>query len=61
MSKTLAATLIGTAAGLVTWLSGLGSLIWPAHPQLTDFLVTVAVGIVVNQIWPSHSTQSLRP
>jgi len=57
MNATLAATLIATAAGLIAWFFGFARDIWPAHPQLAAFLITVVVGIVVNQTWPSNSGQ----
>jgi hypothetical protein len=53
MNRTLAAALIATAAGLIAWFLGFARMIWPAHPQITAFLITVAVGIVVNQTWPA--------
>jgi len=55
MSSTLAATLIGTAAGLGAWLFGIAKAIWPAHSQVCTFLITLAVCIVVKQTWPWHT------
>jgi hypothetical protein len=54
INRTLAATLIATAAGLIAWLSGLGGVIWPSHPQICAFLITIVVSIVVMQIWPRN-------
>jgi hypothetical protein len=54
-NSTLAATLIATAAGVGAWLFGLAGAIWPAHPQLAAFAITIVVSIVVKQIWPSIS------
>jgi hypothetical protein len=51
--STLAATLIATAAGLGAWLLGFGKAIWPAHPQLAAFAITIVVSVVVKQIWPA--------
>lgn len=51
-SSTLAATLIATAAGTGAWLLGVAKLIWPAHPQVAVFLITIVTSIVVKQIWP---------
>ncbi len=50
--STLAATLIATAAGIGAWFFGIAKQIWPAHPQLTAFLITVVIGVVVKKIWP---------
>ncbi len=51
-SSTLAATLIATAAGLGVWFFGFAKAIWPTHPQIAAFVITIVVGVVVNQIWP---------
>ncbi len=60
MNTTLAATLIATAAGIVAWLSGLTRAMWPPHPQICALLITVFVGIVVTQLWPSITGQKNR-
>ena len=52
MNRTLAATLIATLVGTGSWLFGLGRAIWPAHPMVVIFLITILVGIVVMQSWP---------
>jgi hypothetical protein len=51
MNSTLAATLIATVAGVGAWFFGWAKVIWPAHPQIAAFLITVVVGIVVNAAW----------
>lgn len=48
----LIASLIGTAVGLGSWVFGLGRMMWPAHPQMASFLLTLATGIVVQMVWP---------
>jgi hypothetical protein len=48
----LIASLIGTAVGLAAWLLGLGQIIWPAHPQLASFLLTLVTTIVIQVAWP---------
>jgi hypothetical protein len=53
-NSTLAATLIATAAGVGTWYFGLAEAIWPAHPQIAAFAVTIVVSVVVKQIWPAN-------
>jgi hypothetical protein len=57
MSSTLAATLIATAIGTGAWLFGYAKAIWPAHPQVAVFAITIVVGIVVKQIWPVNLGQ----
>jgi hypothetical protein len=51
-NSALAATLIATAAGVGTWFFGIANAIWPAHPQLAAFVITIVVSVVVKQIWP---------
>ncbi len=51
-NSTLAATLIATAAGICSWLFGFSKALWPAHPQIAAFGITIVVSIVVKQIWP---------
>jgi hypothetical protein len=52
-STTLAATLIGTAAGTISWLTGIARAMWPDHPQLGVLLITVFTGLVVFNLWPA--------
>jgi hypothetical protein len=53
--STLAATLIATAVGTGSWLFGFAALIWPAHPLIIAFLITIGVSVIVKQTWPvSH-------
>lgn len=60
LKVTLAATGIGTAVGLGAWLSGLGDILWPAHPQLASFLLTLATTIVIQIAWPRLSETNSR-
>ena len=53
MSTTLAATLIASVAGFCAWFFGISRAMWPAHPQLCAFLITVFTGIVVTCLWPT--------
>jgi len=48
----LIASLIGTAAGLGSWVFGIGQIIWPAHPQFACFLLTLVTTIVIQITWP---------
>jgi len=48
----LIASLIGTALGLGAWMFGLGRIIWPAHPQMACFLLTLVATIVIQILWP---------
>ena len=54
----LIASLIATAAGFSAWEFGVARMIWPAHPQMADFLLALIVGIAVQIAWPRlHSGQ----
>jgi len=50
---TLIATLIGTAAGVGAWASGWTTRVWPEHPQLAGFFVTVVATIAIQLVWPT--------
>jgi hypothetical protein len=52
LKVSLIASLIGTAVGLGSWIFGLGRLIWPAHPQMASFLLTLVTTIVIQFSWP---------
>ena len=53
--STLMASLIGSAAGTGAWLLGVGDLVWPAHPQVAVFLLTIICTVVIMQVWPDNS------
>ncbi len=53
MKSTLAATLIASAVGIGIWVLGITKEIWPAHPEIADLLITIAVSILVKRTWPS--------
>ncbi len=57
-NSTLAATLIATAAGFGAWFFGFAKVIWPAHPQIAAFVVTIVVSVVVKQTWPVGQKRS---
>jgi hypothetical protein len=60
LKVSLIASLIGTAAGLGSWLFGIGRIIWPAHPQFACFLLTLVTTIVIQITWP-RLTQTNAP
>jgi hypothetical protein len=51
-NSTLAATLIATAAGVGAWFLGVAKAIWPTHPQVAAFAITIVVSVVVKRLWP---------
>ena len=56
----LIASCIGTAAGVGAWAFGLTRTMWPAHPQLAGFLLTVVTTIVVQATWPKPTESNSR-
>ncbi|MGO8986632.1 MAG: hypothetical protein ACLPHI_09430 [Terriglobales bacterium] len=52
LKVSLIASLIGTAAGLGSWIFGLGGMMWPGHPQMASFLLTLVTTIVIQIGWP---------
>ena len=55
LKVSLIASLIGTAAGLGSWMFGLARIIWPAHPQIASFLLTLVTTIVIQSSWPRRA------
>lgn len=50
--KTLRASLAASVIGTGAWMLGLARLLWPAHPNLAAFLITLFVTIVLMYVWP---------
>jgi len=48
----LIASLIGTATWFGAWVFGVGHRMWPAHPQMANFLLTLVTTIAVQVAWP---------
>lgn len=42
------ATLIGTAVGIWTLQLGVGSALWPGHPQMMAFILTLIACVVAK-------------
>ncbi len=55
---TLIASLIGTAVGLWAWGSNAARSIWPEHPQLAAFFLTLVVTLVVQFAWPVDKSKA---
>ena len=56
--KTLKITLVATIAALLAWWLGFAQRIWPAHPQLADFLLALVICIVLQFTWPEPDRPS---
>ena len=50
--KTLKASLAATVIGTGAWMLGLTRAIWPAHPQLAVFFLTIAATVALMYVWP---------
>lgn len=50
--KTLKASLLASAIGTGAWMLGLTRAMWPAHPQLAVFFLTVVAAAVLMYAWP---------
>lgn len=60
LKVSLIASCIGTAAGLSAWAFGLTRVVWPAHPQLAGFLLTIVMTIAVQATWPKPTESESR-
>jgi hypothetical protein len=56
--KTLKITLVATIAAMLAWRLGFAQRIWPAHPQLADFLLALVICIVLQFTWPEPDKPS---
>ncbi len=54
---TLIASLIGTAVGFGTWILGLTRVVWPEHPQLAGFFLTLIATVVIQLTWPTDKSK----
>ena len=52
--KTLKASLAASVIGTGAWMLGLTRAIWPAHPQLAVFCLTVAATVMLVYVWPEE-------
>ncbi len=50
--KTLKVSLIASVIGIGAWMLGLMRAIWPAHPQLAAFFLTLGITFVLMYVWP---------
>ena len=49
---TVIATLLGTAVGFWAWYLDLTKMVWPQHPGLAGFVLTIIATIAVQIAWP---------
>lgn len=49
--KTLKISLVATLASILAWRLRLPHRIWPAHPQIADFLLALIICLVLQFSW----------
>jgi hypothetical protein len=55
---TLIASLIGTTVGFWAWKLNLTRMVWPEHPQLAGFFLTLIATIAVQLISPADKPKT---
>jgi hypothetical protein len=50
--KTLKASLVASVIGTGAWMLGITRAIWPAHPQLAVFFLTIGATVLLMYVWP---------
>ena len=58
--KTLKITLVVTTALTVAWWLHLPAKVWPEHPMLAEFLMALALCVVLQFVW-SDAKQAITP
>jgi hypothetical protein len=49
--KTLKASLVASAFGTGAWLLGVTQTMWPAHPNLAVFFLTLVTTVILMYVW----------
>ena len=49
--KTAKITVVATAAGIAAWWLRIPFKVWPQHPMLADFLISLVLYIVLQAVW----------
>ena len=52
--QTLKISVVATIAALLAWQLRIPHRIWPAHPGLADFLLTLIITLVVQFTWSNE-------
>lgn len=55
---TVIATLLGTAVGFWAWYLDLTKMVWPRHPGLAGFFLTLIATIAVQIAWPKDKPKT---
>jgi hypothetical protein len=54
------AAAVGVSAGILSWVVGLGNILWPKHPQWALFLIAAVVTIVCMLILERSDARTAR-
>jgi hypothetical protein len=57
--KTLKASLIASAIGTGAWILGFTRAMWPSHPQMAVFLLTLGTTMLLIYILPEPKKDSM--
>jgi hypothetical protein len=52
--RTLKVSLAASVIGTGVWMLGLSRLLWPAHPYLGVFFITLIATVVLMYVWPDQ-------
>ena len=52
---------VGAATGILSWVVGLGTILWPKHPALALFLIAIGVSIFSMLILDRKDRRSTFP
>lgn len=55
--KTLQISLIATVAAIIAWRIRLPQKLWPAHPQMADFLLALILCFVLQFVWSDPKSE----
>ena len=56
--RTLKASLLASVAGTIAWALGLMRAIWPAHPMVALFFLTIGATVAIYYILPKLEKKS---
>ena len=57
MKGTAIATLAASAGGTLAWLIGLSRAVWPAHPMVATFFITIVCYGAVKAGWEAKAAR----
>ena len=55
MKAVIKATLIATLVGTGAWLFGVSHKLWPAHPMIATFILTIVIYFAAMRAWRARA------